>query len=149
MNIEIRQATREELSCVNDRYSDVGFVHSDYDNELIALALVDGVKTGIGRLVSLDSSNLELGGIYVPHEFKGDHIATAIARYLVEHIEPKKNAWCITFVDLIPIYKKYGFEVCTDLKNAPEQMLDKLLFCKQEYEKDVSLLVRKEQKRSL
>ena len=69
--IEVRAAKKSEMEWINTKYDEVEFVHSIFDKEVIAVAEANGQKAGIGRLVTIDENNFELGGIYVFEEFRG------------------------------------------------------------------------------
>jgi hypothetical protein len=49
--IQIRQAIAEEIGWINERYDEVGFVHSDLTRDYVAIAEVDRSRAGLGRLV--------------------------------------------------------------------------------------------------
>ena len=40
--ILIRKATKEELEWINSKYSQIGFVHSNFEKEIIAVAEYEG-----------------------------------------------------------------------------------------------------------
>ncbi len=68
--IRIRTANRSEIEWINKCYDEVEFVHSIFDKEVIAIAEFNNQNAGIGRLVRINSDNLELGGMYVFDAFR-------------------------------------------------------------------------------
>ncbi|MBS0622859.1 MAG: GNAT family N-acetyltransferase [Verrucomicrobia bacterium] len=74
----LRRAEPSEISWVNQCYAEVQFIHSNFDREVIAIAEVNGQKAGLGRLVTINDENLELGGMYVFEEFRGQGIARKV-----------------------------------------------------------------------
>lgn len=143
MNCEVRSAKATELEWVNERYDEVEFVHSTYDNEIIAIAEVDGQKAGIGRLVMINNKNLELGGMYVFESFRGKGIAAQIVKFLLENTLSDCTIFCIPFQQLEAFYQKHGFASCHDLEQVPQELLKKYLWCKKKYSQPVSLLFLK------
>ena len=69
--ITLRAANPSEIAWINAQYDQVGFKHSNFDNEFIVIAEVSGQKAGLGRLQRIDSSVAELGGIFVNEQFRG------------------------------------------------------------------------------
>lgn len=136
--MKIRHALKNEMEWINARYDEVQFVHSHFDNEIIAIAEINGEKAGLGRLVKVDENSLELGGIYVFPPFRGQGIAAGIVDFLLTCAMPNSNIYCIPFADVSHFYKKYGF--MTAEKIIPEQIMEKYLWCKKFYDKDVELL---------
>lgn len=67
---KIRAAERQEVEWINNCYDQVEFIHSHFENEIIAIAEFNGEKAGLGRLVKVDENNLELGGMYVFESFR-------------------------------------------------------------------------------
>lgn len=55
--IQIRRAKPSEIDWINNCYDQVKFVHSTFDNEIIAIAESCGEKAGLGRLVTVDANN--------------------------------------------------------------------------------------------
>jgi hypothetical protein len=72
--IQIRAASKTDIEWINHRYKEVDFVPSIFEKEVIAVAEFKGERAGLGRLVTLDEQNAELGGMYVfePYRGKGD-----------------------------------------------------------------------------
>ncbi len=138
---EVRLATRPEINWINQRYDEVEFVHSDFDQEVIAVAEVDGQKAGIGRLVTIDANHLELGGMYVFEQHRGQGVAQKIVEFLLKHALPSQTTYCIPFEHLKPFYERNGFTSCTNLERVPKKLLEKYLWCKDKYSQPTVLLV--------
>ncbi len=138
--LEVRQIERSEISWVNKCYDEVEFVHSNYEKEIIAVAEWDGQKAGVGRLVTVDEKNLELGGMYVFQSFRGKGIARGIVTFLLTHVQDQ-TVYCIPFEHLVPFYQQCGFVHCTSHHLAPKELLNKYFWCKEKYTCSTSLLV--------
>lgn len=145
ITVTVHQAKKQELDWVNEKYGEVDFVKSDYENEYIVVARVENENAGIGRLVKIDTNNLELGGIYVFPDFRGFGVAENIVRSLCEN-NPfgESTIWCLPFENLLDFYSKFGFEKCENI-TAPEKVVHKLNWCNLEsnYEKKVLILCKK------
>lgn len=57
MSLKLREALPTDIEWINRRYDEVGFVHSNFDSEVIAVAEWRGCKAGLGRLVDLSGNN--------------------------------------------------------------------------------------------
>lgn len=77
-NIIIRKASREELEWINSKYSQIDFVDSNFEKEIIAIAEHKEERCGVRRIVTIDENNCELGGMFVFEEFRGMEIAEKI-----------------------------------------------------------------------
>jgi GNAT superfamily N-acetyltransferase len=139
--IRVRSAERQEMEWVNDCYDQVEFVHSHFDQEIIAIAEFSGEKAGLGRLVKIDENNFELGGMYVFKPFRGKGIAREIVRFLLSHVKPSQTIYCIPFEHLLPFYKQCGFTACSDLGSTPSDILNKFRWCQEKYTQPTALLV--------
>lgn len=136
----IRKLSNSELDWANQRYAELGFLSSkaaDY----IAVAEVDGVKVGLGRLVAVDALTGELGGMYVAPAFRGAKIAEKIVAFLLQQ-SLYQHLFCIPFSRVANIYTRFGFqEVPKDIV-VPALVANKVAWCKNEYPEPVSLLLR-------
>lgn len=140
-SLQLRLAEKSEIDWVNQCYDQVEFVHSNYDNELIAIAEFDGEKVGLGRLVILDEKHLELGGMYVFESYRGKGVAMQIVKFLLDLVKSEQTVYCIPFEHLLPFYKQYGFSDCSNLALAPKELVEKFLWCKEKYTHPTVLLV--------
>lgn len=117
MTIKIRPIHKHEIDFVNERYKEINFKLSDPDKEYIIVAELEGRIAGQGRIVHLNSSESELGGIYVYPEFRGKGIAEKIVGHLVEYSKITKRVYCLPFEHLATFYKSFGFKECTEKIN--------------------------------
>ena len=140
-NLIVRTAKETEMEWVNTRYDEVGFVHSNFEKEIIAIAEFEGQRAGIGRLVTIDSHHLELGGMYVFEPYRKQGVAGAIVEFLLKRNSMAHIVYCIPFEHLASFYKGFGFVACTDLQSVPKEVLDKSLWCKEKYCHPTSLLI--------
>ncbi|MEW5853819.1 MAG: GNAT family N-acetyltransferase [Myxococcota bacterium] len=139
----VRPARPDEIPWVNEHYREVDFVESRPERELIAIAEVEGERAGLGRLVSVDDENTELGGMLVLPAFRGRGIAAALVRFLLEHARGR-TVWCIPFAHLSAFYREAsGFVPVADAA-APPAVREKFRWCQAHYAQPTELLVRTE-----
>lgn len=141
--LKIRQAKESEMDWVNKCYDQVQFMHSIFDKELIAVAEWDDQKIGLGRLVTIDKDNLELGGMYVMEAYRGQGVAREIVSFLLKEASPSKNIYCLAFQHLVPFYSQYGFVPCEELKQIPQEFGKKFQWCQRTYTATTALLILK------
>lgn len=143
--LKIRTAEKQEMAWVNSCYDRVEFIHSDFDNEVIAIAEYNEEKAGLGRLVKIDEYNLELGGMYVFESFRGKGVAKEIVHFLFTHIQAFQTVYCIPFKHLLHFYTQCGFSTCLNFAPVPSKILDKYQWCQEKYSNPTSLLILKPQ----
>jgi GNAT superfamily N-acetyltransferase len=141
MDIRIREATQDDIDWINSKYKEVKFLPSELQKEIVAIAEVDGLKAGLGRLVKIDNENLELGGMLVFAEYRKLGLSKKIIEFLLDHAEGKR-IYCIPFVHLFNLYNSFGFTVCEAVSIVPRVITDKFEWCKKEYEHEVLLLIK-------
>lgn len=129
------------MEWINSCYDQVEFVHSSFDNEIIAIAKFDDRKSGLGCLVKIDEQHLELGGMYVFENFRNKGIAKEIVEFLLTHVQPSQKVYCIPFEHLLGFYKQCGFTNCSNLDLVPLKILDKFNWCQEKYSHPTALLV--------
>lgn len=132
MSISVHTAEPEDFAWVNKQYDEVGFPHSDVNNDLMVLAEVDGTRAGLGRLVRVCADTAELGGIYVFNEFRRQGVASKVVRFLVEQAHPFKRVYCLPFENLHDFYASYGFVPVENLEDVPEKVRQKHEWCNTE-----------------
>lgn len=137
--LHVRAAKREEMEWVNACYDEVEFVHSNFERETIAIAEWNSQKAGLGRLVKLDSKNLELGGMYVFEAFRGKGIAKEIVLFLLAQAQTSQTIYCIPFAKLTTFYHQFGFLPCQEL-GVPEKIVSKYRWCQETYREPTELL---------
>jgi GNAT superfamily N-acetyltransferase len=139
-NIHIRAAGKANIAWINERYEEVDFVPSIFEKEVIGIAEYEGQRAGIGRLVSIDEFNGELGGMYVFEPFRRKGIAKELVEFLLRQAHPFQTVYCIPFEHLASFYMQYGFAACSDLEKVPREIVAKYEWCKQHYPQPTSLL---------
>lgn len=142
----IRKALASEIDWVNARYDELQFVHSDFENELIAMAEVTekGVepqRVGLGRLVNIAPNIQELGGMYVADNYRKQGVARKIVQFLLDHCPAVQTTYCIAFNHLVDFYKGCGFEDVKYPQKAPEKVSSKIDWCQSNYPHGNTLLV--------
>jgi len=140
--LAIRKAREEEIHWVNEQYQRIGFKLSDIAQDLIAIALIDGQKAGVGRVQPLTSVDAELGGMYVLPDFRGAGVASKLVEFLVAHAVEFERVHCLPFAHLAEFYKKFGFDTVNDRGHVPSSILAKHRWCNDTYEHDTLLFVK-------
>lgn len=141
MPLNIRLAQKQELEWINEKYDEVGFPHSNFETDFVAIAELDGQRVGLGRLIRIDELNAEMGGMYVFEEFRKQGIAEAIINFLLIKSHIFKFVYCLPFADLKNYYKKFGFQELDDEINIPEKIASKFQWCKDTIDREVIILV--------
>lgn len=139
MSEEVVMEVCRDLEWVNGKYKEINFKESA-EGDFILKALCNGKPAGLGRLVRVDQSNGELGGIYVFPEFRGKKIAEVIVSTLIQN-NPYVNLWCIPFEPLENFYRKFGFTGVTS-QEVPSEISEKVTWCEGRYPDPAILLVR-------
>src|SRR5262249_26114604 len=129
----VREANSDEVDWINERYDEVGFIHSDFSRELIAVAEFDGVRAGLGRLVPIDEGTADLGGMYVFDVFRGRGIAEEIVRFLLQHGRVYSRIFCLPFAHLSGFYSRFGFNPHLESSSIPEDIMKKHQWCNRQY----------------
>lgn len=139
--ITVRLAQENDIDWVNQKYDEVKFQHSSTD-DIIAIAELNDIAVGIGRLVPVDGTNYELGGMYVFEGYRNQKIATHIINFLLDRAPKKSTIFCIPFEHLSHFYQKFGFIKVNDFSIVPIKVASKYEWCKQTYHNPVDLLVK-------
>lgn len=143
INITIRKANDEEIHWVNEQYQRVGFKLSSFETDLVAIALIDGQKVGLGRIQKITDYDAELGGIYVSSDFRGIGIAAKLVTFLVENTAQYRQVYCLPFEHLAAFYEKFGFEPVSDsVAEVPDLVLSKHHWCNEIYDQTTLLFVK-------
>jgi N-acetylglutamate synthase-like GNAT family acetyltransferase len=140
--IQIRKAEKSEIEWINQCYDQINFAPSNFEQEIIAIALLKGQATGLGRLITIDDKNLELGGIYTFEAYRGQGVAREIVEFLLKQASLSQTIYCIPFEHLRPFYQSFGFIPCKHTEQLPKKILDKYFWCKQQYTQPTTLLYR-------
>ncbi len=140
MDIQLRIANRDDLSWVNDKYRELQFMPSVYENEFIAIAESMNQLVGVGRLISVAPDVFELGGIYVVDRYREMGFAKKIADFLLRRLKPFHIVYCIPFAHLLNFYQKLGFSPCDDQDQIPDEIRQRHKVCLDTYKHDVLLL---------
>lgn len=135
--MHLRTTRADELDWINERYAEVGFVPS-HVGELVIVAEIEGERAGIGRLVDIDESACELGGMLVFERFRGRGVSRAIIDALLVHANGRA-VYCIPFAELEALYAGAGFARTDD---APAKVREKFEWCHGAYEKPVLLMMK-------
>ncbi|KZN61302.1 GNAT family N-acetyltransferase [Pseudoalteromonas luteoviolacea] len=140
--VTIRIAKQEEIHWVNEQYQRIGFKLSNPEQDLIAIAVIDGQKVGVGRVQTISDKDAELGGMYVNPDFRGAGIAAKLVSFLVESASHFQCVYCLPFSHLAEFYEKFGFAHVKDRNTAPDLILSKHHWCNEIYDHDTLLFVK-------
>ncbi|MCB0322541.1 MAG: GNAT family N-acetyltransferase [Bdellovibrionales bacterium] len=139
--ISVRLAVEDQLPWINARYDEVGFRHSQFPSETIAVALIDEEPCGLGRLVRITPRVAELGGIYVFPDFRGKGIAREIVGFLLSKSGAFQTVYCLPFAHLTSFYCGFGFTPSSPEDPAlPPDIIEKLNWCNCTYGHETILL---------
>ena len=138
--VQIRAAKKADIEWINQRYEEVDFIPSIFEKEIIGVAEYEGKRAGIGRLVTIDEHNLELGGMYVFEAYRGQGIAKELVTFLLKKAHLFQTVYCIPFEHLSSFYMQYGFVSCSNLEEVPPEIVAKHAWCKEQYPHPTSLL---------
>jgi len=139
--ITVHLATSSEIEWINERYAEVDFCPSCFDQEIIAIAEYTGEKAGLARLIKIDEDNFEMGGMVVFKAFQGKGIPQKIVEFLIKQIHPSQKIYSIPYRRLLPLYKKMGsFILCEDLTQVPKKVVEKYHWCQKKYPQPTCLI---------
>lgn len=140
MMIALRVATIHDMGWVNEKYQEIGFQLSHLENETIVVAEVGSEIAGLGRIVNIDDSSQELGGIHVFEKFQKQGVAGEIVRFLLTKRDYKKQIYCLPFEEVLKIYTRVGFQPVLDHSSVSKKVYDKYLWCLDTYPSKTLLL---------
>ncbi len=135
-------AGADDLAWANARYAEIDFLPSKAVDQ-IAIARVDGVAAGLGRVVAVADGEGELGGMYVLDGFKGLGLARRIIAFLQDN-SGCHTLYCLPFAELAALYQSMGFTPVADDAAVPAAVAAKHRWCNSHYAKPVLLLRRVE-----
>jgi GNAT superfamily N-acetyltransferase len=136
--IVVGLAGADDLAWANARYADIDFLPSKAA-DLIAIARVDGVAAGLGRVVAVADGEGELGGMYVLDGFKGLGLARRIIAFLQDN-SGCHTLYCLPFAELAALYQSMGFAPVANDAAVPAAVAAKHRWCNSHYGKPVLLL---------
>lgn len=136
--IVVGLAGADDLAWANARYAEIDFLPSKAA-DLIAIARVDGVAAGLGRVVGVADGEGELGGMYVLDGFKGLGLARRIIAFLQDN-SGCHTLYCLPFAELAALYHPMGFAPVANDAAVPAAVAAKHRWCNSHYGKPVLLL---------
>lgn len=142
MVLTVRKALRQEMAWINDRYDEAGFKRANFDDEIIAIAELDGERAGLGRLLKLDDHTAELAGIYVVPNFRQQGVATKTLEFLLQEAAGFEIVYCMPFAKMQDFYANYGFATPDENFSISPEVKDKLSGYYRTPGEAVELLVR-------
>jgi GNAT superfamily N-acetyltransferase len=138
MPLIIRKLAAAELEWANSRYSEVDFLPST-QSDIVAVAEIDGVAAGLGRLTHVGRDITELGGMYVFAEHRGLGVSKSLIEFLIS-TAGVGTLYCLPFEHLRGLYASAGFETCLPGESVPEKVLRKHAWCNAHYPYAVLLM---------
>lgn len=131
LNFHLREATESDRPEINAIYAMLGFMPWDPEHDHVLVAVADDRIVGCGRLQRFGDV-VELGGMYVHPNYRGQGIARAILSALV-NLLGGETCYCIPFDHLSHFYAQFGFEP------APEVGLPSIIQEHVAYVRDVHM----------
>jgi predicted GNAT family N-acyltransferase len=136
----LRKALPADMDWVNGIYKSIDFLPSVYEKEYVAIATEGNTHYGVGRLITLDDGNYELGGMYVDSSQRGKGTARNIVMHLLQQAPKGATVYCIPFAHLENFYKSCGF-ADTEINDAlPAEIKQKIGYCNQTFAAKTLLL---------
>lgn len=143
LTMQIRQSIPDELDWINEQYASIRFVTSS-KLDFIAIAEINGVKAGLGRIVPIEHDVAELGGMYVLPTYRGHSVAGHIIDFLLKNTH-FLTVFCLPFAPLEKFYQRFGFERIDSTVVVSKPIAEKLTWCNnnKDYEHPTLLMARK------
>jgi len=141
MKFNIRKASPLDMGWINSKYHEIGFQYASSQDVIAIAELENGEKIGLGRLVLLDSKNLELAGIYVREPFRKKGVAKKIIEFLMTHRNSNEIVFCLPFSQVKTLYEQFGFKDCRVNESLPKAILDKCKWCEKSHKAIVDVMI--------
>jgi GNAT superfamily N-acetyltransferase len=138
-SFQLREAAERDRPAVNAIYAALGFMPWDPKQDQLIVAVAGDRLVGCGRLQRYANA-VELGGMYVHPNFRGQGIARQILKSLVDLLGGE-TCYCIPFDHLIPFYEQFGF-VPGPRENLPQAVAEKVAYFRDVYMHPTILMVR-------
>lgn len=140
MSLLVKKLPGSGLDWANSRYAEVDFLPSPA-SDFLAVAEIDGVAAGLGRLSEVAPGIGELGGMYVFPEHRGAGIARWLIQFLISESD-FGTLYCLPFAHLEGLYRSAGFRPCPPEPSVPGKVLEKHAWCNSHYSGPVLLMCR-------
>ena len=111
-DVIVREAGADERAWANRLYEALDFAPTAADDVQL-VAVRDGDRVGLGRLVACGGGAFELGGIWTAESARGEGIAAIVVRELVDRAGDHA-VWCVPFRELADYYARFGFAIRDD-----------------------------------
>ncbi len=140
--MSLKRASKKDMEWVNNQYKEIGFVESNFDDEIIIVVEYEGNYAGLGRIVNLKNNEAEMGGIYILDKYRGLSLARKLVEGLIDtaRLEGYKTIYCLPFENLKSFYGSFGFVEIDSYVNVNDAILKKHTWCNDNYEIPVLLL---------
>ena len=139
VSYQLREATEADRPAINAIYATLGFMPWNPGQDRLLVAMVADQLVGCGRIHRHDDA-VELGGMYVHPNFRGQGIARSLLKALVDLLETG-SCYCIPFDHLIPFYEQFGFTPCSE-EASPATIQEKVAYFRDVYMHPTILMVR-------
>jgi GNAT superfamily N-acetyltransferase len=140
MSLIVRKLAPSELGWANLRYKEVDFLPSP-SSDLVAVAELQGIAAGLGRVTEVAPGIGELGGMYVFPEHRGGGLSKSLIQFLISE-SGFETLYCLPFEHLDGLYESVGFKACQPSALVPAKVLEKHVWCNAHYPKSVLLMCR-------
>lgn len=140
LNYQLREATEGDRPEINAIYATLGFAPWDPGQDNLLVAVSDDRVVGCGRLHRYADA-VELGGMYVHPNFRGQGIARTMLESLV-NLLGDEACYCMPFDHLSHFYAQFGFASC-DETGIPQVIAEKVSYFRDVYLHPTVLMVRR------
>ncbi len=140
VSYQLREATESDRPEINAIYATLGFMPWDPGQDQLLVAVVGDRLVGCGRLHRYPEA-IELGGMYVHPNYRGQGIARKVLESLVELLG-KETCYCMPFDHLIQFYEQFGFVRCPE-EGLPPIIEEKAAYFRDVYMHPTILMVRR------
>jgi len=139
VSYELREATESDRPEINAIYATLGFMPWDPGQDQLLVAVSGNRIVGCGRLHRYPDA-VELGGMYVHPNYRGQGIARRILKSLVDLLGDA-TCYCMPFDHLVHFYEQFGFARC-DEGSLPAIIEEKAAYFRDVYMHPTVLMVR-------
>ena len=140
VSFQLREATEGDRPEINAIYATLGFMPWDPGQDQLLVAVSGNRIVGCGRLHRYPDA-VELGGMYVHPNCRGQGIARRVLKSLVEMLG-NEPCYCMPFDHLVHFYEQFGFARCEET-GLPQIIEEKAAYFRDVYMHPTVLMVRR------
>ncbi len=126
--LELRELEDDELDEANRIYARIDFAPSVRPRDRTFGASLRGVLVGLARINAYRDAT-EIGGFWTDPDSRGQGVATALLRHVIERVPDDRRCFCIPFAHLAGFYRAHGFRDVAAEDLVPTSILEKVAWC--------------------